>query len=118
MIGQILEYAAYLWNMTYEDLDSRIREKIGRGRADAMAEKTGESQWDEKAFHEGVIETLKGGTFNLIIIAVDSINEELRRIINYLNECGNASFTFHALDRVLFRILSDTRIHLGPVVEH
>jgi len=102
VIGQILEYAAYLWNMKYEELDSLVGNKIDGSLAEVMGAKMGSASWNEEVFRGGIEDTLKNGTFHLII-AVDSVNDELRRIINYLNECGNASFTFHALELETFR---------------
>ncbi|HOM92594.1 MAG TPA: hypothetical protein P5034_04535 [Rectinema sp.] len=60
-----------------------------------------------------VYETLKTGTFNLII-AFDHMNEELDRTLNYLNECGNAAFSFHAFE--LHRYQADFDEMLVPSI--
>jgi len=97
VIGQILEYGAYLWRMTYEEVDDRVRRQHPDGLAEAMRKAVADDgDWDEEAFRASVAETLRTGSFNLII-AVDAINDELSRTIAFLNGCGNPAFTFHAL---------------------
>ena len=96
VIGQILEYAAYLWEMTYEDVDSRVRQKLGNSLANIVEEAVA-GEWNEESFREGVKNSLAQGIFMLIIL-VDEINEELRRIIRYINESSDTVFSFHALE--------------------
>uniref|UniRef100_A0A7V4KBL8 DUF91 domain-containing protein n=1 Tax=Fervidobacterium pennivorans TaxID=93466 RepID=A0A7V4KBL8_FERPE len=102
VIGQILEYAAYLWGMSYEEVDGRIQKLKGKSLADLVAECVA-GEWDEEQFREGVKQTLEAGSFILIIV-VDEINEELRRIIRYLNECSKSAFSLHALEMKRFQI--------------
>ncbi|MEN3007308.1 MAG: hypothetical protein ABC585_00145 [Candidatus Methanosuratincola petrocarbonis] len=102
VIGQILEYAASLWGMSYEEVDRRIKNMKGKSLADLVAECTG-GEWDEEQFREGVKQTLERGSF-ILIIAVDEINEELRRTIRYLNECSKFAFSLHALEMKEFQI--------------
>ncbi|MBC7223775.1 MAG: hypothetical protein H5T59_05820 [Anaerolineae bacterium] len=45
---------------------------------------------------------MEEGKFTLIIV-VDEINDELRRIIRYVNECSKSSFSLHALEMRRFR---------------
>jgi hypothetical protein len=96
VIGQIMEYAAYLWQMNYEQVDSRIKQLKGKSLAESVAESIA-GEWDEELFRDGVRETLENGSFVLIIV-VDEINEELRRIVRYLNECSKSAFSLHALE--------------------
>ncbi len=102
VIGQILEYAAYLWGMSYEEIDRRIQSLKGKSLADLVAESVA-GEWDEEQFREGVKQTLETGSFILIIV-VDEINEELRRIIRYLNECSRSAFSLHALELKRFQV--------------
>lgn len=101
VIGQILEYAAYLWQMSYEQIDNRIEQIKGKSLAELVAESIA-SEWDEELFRDGVRETLENGSFVLIIV-VDEINEELRRIVRYLNECSKSAFSLHALEMNRFQ---------------
>lgn len=92
VVGQLLEYAAHLWQMTYERFDEMCcrAEKwqtqrladVMQGRVKAMG-----VEWAEEPFRAGLEANLKEGSFTLII-AVDRINDELRRIIEYLNSRG------------------------------
>jgi hypothetical protein len=97
VIGQILEYAAYLWTTSYEDLDAKVKTISGSSLAESMKNLAEKPDWDPNQFREDLQQNLQNGTFNLIV-AVDHINEELKRTIDYLNECGNTAFSFHALE--------------------
>jgi hypothetical protein len=102
VIGQILEYAAYLWQKNYEEVDMRIEQLKGK----PLAELVGESiagEWDEEVFRNGVKQTLENGSFILVIL-VDKINDELKRIVRYLNECSKSAFSLHALEMNRFRM--------------
>jgi hypothetical protein len=101
VIGQILEYAAYLWKMSYEQVDSRIQQLKGKSLAELIAESIA-GEWDEELFRDGVKQTLENGSFILVIV-VDEINEELRRIVRYLNECSKSAFSLHALEMNRFQ---------------
>lgn len=101
VIGQILEYAAFLWEMSYEELDGRVQQRRGKPLA-RLVEEAVAGEWDEGSFRAGVEQSLASGAF-LLVIVVDAINEELRRIVRYVNECGRADYSLHALELRLFR---------------
>lgn len=96
VIGQILEYAAYLWGMSYREVDSRVQRLKGKGLPELIEEAVA-GEWDRDSFEEGITQALANGSFTLIIV-VDEINEELRRIIRYVNECSRSIFSLHALE--------------------
>ncbi len=102
VIGQILEYGAYLWRMPYEEVSDRVLGRTGRTLAELMAEAVGDPNWDEQPFRERVEEILAEGSF-MLIIAVDQVNEELAKTVDFLNGCGSPSFSFHALEMPRFR---------------
>ncbi len=102
VIGQVLEYAAHLWRMTYDQFDDICSkaEKWGEKHlADLMREKMEgtEETWVEDDFRNNVASTLEKGDFRLII-AVDALNDELRRIIQFLNSRGAGSPQIYALE--------------------
>jgi len=101
VIGQILEYAAFLWKMSYEEVDERVQKQKGKSLADLVGTVLAED-WDEERFRNGVKQSLDSGSFILIIV-VDRINEELRRIIRYVNECSESAFSLHALEMQRFQ---------------
>lgn len=102
VIGQILEYAAYLWKMNFDDLNSRIQRMKGKNLTE-LAQKSVAGDWDDESFLTGIKQTLMSGSFILIIV-VDEINEELKRIIRYINECSESAFSLHALEMRRFRV--------------
>ncbi len=96
VIGQILEYAAFLWGMSSQELDRRVLAKRGLPLA-GLVEAAVAGEWDRTTFQIGLEQSLATGAFILVIV-VDEINEELRRIIMYINECSKSGFTLHALE--------------------
>jgi hypothetical protein len=98
VIGQVLEYGSYLWGMTYDQLDSQIKNRIGTNLADLVRAKVVDSdEWDEEEFRRAIAATLTDGTF-ILVIAVDEMNPELSRTVRFLNNCGNPAFAFAALE--------------------
>lgn len=110
VIGQILEYAAYLWQMSYEQVDEKVKEMNGKPLAELVAESVA-GDWDEELFRNNVRQNLENGSFILVIV-VDEINEELSHIIRYINECSKSTFSLHALE--MNRFQADTIEILVP----
>jgi hypothetical protein len=101
VIGQILEYAAFLWEMPYDALDAKVQVKSKKPLAEMMADAVA-ADWDEETFRTNVGHSLATGDF-LLIIVVDQINDELRQIIKFINERGTSGFTLHALELERFQ---------------
>jgi len=106
VIGQILEYGAYLWGMSYEEISQRVERRLGRPLAELVEEAFNEQDWDEEAFRTGVQTSLERGSF-ILIIAVDKVNDELSKTIRFLNGCGNPSFAFCVLEMERFESTGD-----------
>jgi hypothetical protein len=111
VIGQALEYGANMWKMTYDELDSIVKSRVNKTLADLMHESIQEEGWDEEVFRTNVGTALEAGSFILMIV-VDEITEELSRIINFMNACGNPAFSFAALE--MRRFQSDGNEMLVP----
>jgi hypothetical protein len=97
VIGQILDYAAHLWDMTYEELDQQIQSKTNSTLADLVLAQSGEIEWDEETFRANIRSALETGNF-ILTIAVNEINEELNKIVRYVNSAGTPAFSFAALE--------------------
>ena len=101
VIGQILDYSAHLWGMSYEDLNGRIQSMTNHSLADLVKEHAGDPNWNEEEFRANVESALTQGNF-ILTIAVNEINEELHRIIRYVNSAGEPAFSFAALEMKRF----------------
>ena len=101
VIGQILEYAAYLWEMDYDEVNARIRHLKDKDLSE-LVEGAVAAGWDEESFRDGLKQSLESGSFILIIV-VDEINEDLKRTIRYVNECSESAFSLHALEMRRFQ---------------
>lgn len=113
VVGQLLEYAAFLWTMDYEQFDRtccRAEKWQDRHLVDVMRERIDADsiEWSEELFISGVTDNLKSGNFTLII-AVDRLNDELRRIIEYLNSRGPGTPKISALEVLQFEA-GDTQL--------
>jgi hypothetical protein len=102
VIGQILEYAANLWELRYEDLEQGVRLRLGESLAELARAAVQSPEWDEEAFRSNVESALANGNFILIIV-VDEINQELARIIRYINASGSPGYDFAALEMRRFQ---------------
>lgn len=130
VIGQLLEYAAYLWELDYDGLDEGVRLRTGQALADLVGKRVHDPDWDEETFRRTVTATLRSGNFILMIV-VDEITPELVRIVRFVNDCGSPSFEFAALEmrrfqgegaemlvpRVFGPLLSEKSRPLGEPVE-
>lgn len=107
VIGQIFEYAAYLWKKPYAEFDAAFQRIRGAPLADLIRERLSaiseSGDWNDERFKEQVQENLDTGKFVLAIV-VDDLNEELSRTIAYLNERGRGTnFLLYALQLLTFK---------------
>jgi hypothetical protein len=87
VVGQVVAYAAGLWRLSFEELDSAFASRAGKNLSAAVAAIADEvgGDFEEAQFRNAVSANLAAGRFRLII-AVDAITEELKRIVEYLND--------------------------------
>lgn len=102
VIGQVLQYGANLWEMSYEELDQKVQLRTQRNLADLVREAVPDVDWDEEVFRANVESNLQAGNFILMIV-VDEIREELSRIVRFVNEAGKPGFSFAALEMRRFQ---------------
>ncbi len=102
VIGQAFEYGAHIWNMEYAELDQKIQVRTGKNLVDLVRERITDLEWDEESFRLNIENALKTGSFILMIV-VDQINDDLARIIHFVNACGNPTFSFAALEMRRFQ---------------
>lgn len=95
-MGRALDYAAILWEMTYDEFNNVVLESEGRSLDDIMSEKAPQDSWNVEEFKELVSNSLKQGNFRLIIV-VNDLNSELRKAIRFLTTRGAFSFEIYVL---------------------
>jgi len=101
VIGQIFAYAAGLWQMGYEDFDRAFRLRnnsvsLGDSVQAALPAERG-ADWREENFRRNVADNLAAGRFTLMI-AVDRITDELKRVVPYINTHTISEIQFLALE--------------------
>jgi hypothetical protein len=87
VIGQILEYAAFLWQMDFGSFDNFFIKSNGKTAFESLAHF--EPDIDKELFRATVQENLQAGRF-VLLIAVDEITHELDKILSYLSNRGAA----------------------------
>lgn len=98
VIGQVLEYAAYLWGMSFESFDAYFSKAESKSVLDLLVEK--DPTLDREQLRQNIADNLASGIFQLII-AVDAINPELEKIISYIARRGSG-LQFEALELELY----------------
>jgi len=97
VIGQVFEYGANLWGMSYDALDQKVIYKTKKSLAELVRSSVELPDWDEESFRRSISSNLAEGNLILIIV-VDEINEELGRIVRFINFAGNPAFSLSALE--------------------
>jgi hypothetical protein len=85
VVGQILEYASFLWGMSFDDFDDLFVRRREKSLLALVAEQI--ADFEGELLRSTIRKNLAEGKFQLLI-AVDRINDELERIISYFAECG------------------------------
>jgi hypothetical protein len=83
IVGQVLDYASSLWRMSFSDFDARWRQRHDGGLG--IIESVGAEGEEADAVRSLIEESLATGRFKLVL-AVDVINDGLRRIVEFLND--------------------------------
>jgi hypothetical protein len=97
VIGQIVEYAAFLNKLDYEQLDEVVLRRSGQHLHKLMEAKVADPEWDVTDFQAAVERNLSEGRFSLIIV-VDRMDDTLAVTLEYLNTCGFRNVSLHALE--------------------
>lgn len=95
VVGQVLAYAGGLWQMSYDDFASTWATRAGTSLLGHVADKTGAADPDQ--VRAGVETNLRSGEFTLVIV-VDEITSELKRIIEWLNVMTRTEVSVLALE--------------------
>jgi hypothetical protein len=104
VVGQVFAYASGIAQMTYEQLDSAFVASTNRSLMDAMAETvlSEDSSWNAETFRSSVAANLAAGRMGLLI-AVDGITEELKRIVEFINSHTTSALRVMALELSLVK---------------
>lgn len=95
VVGQIFAYASGLDGMTYDEFASRFALRAKQPLITAVQEAT--ASLSEPTFKAGLEATLASGHFRLVL-AVDEITDELKKIVEYLNRHLADSISLMALE--------------------
>ncbi|MDQ1249107.1 MAG: hypothetical protein QG597_3481, partial [Actinomycetota bacterium] len=94
VIGQVLDYSSRIWSMSIDDFETRWRARTGESAFEVFGV-------DASAVRSGVESALRDGSFTLVL-AVDAINDDLRRIVEYLNAITRDDVSILAFEATRF----------------
>lgn len=98
VLGQVIEYAASLNGISFEEFRRIMEIRLKTDLIDAMRERASE-EFDPIVWVDAVSKELKDGHFRLII-AVDQLSDALKQTVIYLNERATFSLVVAELRRV------------------
>lgn len=99
VIGQVLDYASRLWKMPVDAFETQWAVRTGESPFTSLGD-------DEGGIRRAVEANLAAARFR-IVLAVDAINDDLRRIVEYLNAVTVPSTAVIAVEFL--------RVHDGPI---
>lgn len=104
VVGQTLAYASGVWRMLYDELDVAFAARAGLPLVDAVAARAVEvgGDFDAETFRAAVARNLASGVMRLVI-AVDEITDELKRVVEFLNDRTRADLEVLALELAYVR---------------
>ena len=90
VVGQVLDYAAALWQIEPSKFTAAFARKAGSDPFETLRQEliAADPPWDQEACRSEVARRLRDGDFRLLI-AVDRIDDDLRRIIRFVNMRGS-----------------------------
>jgi hypothetical protein len=115
VVGQVFAYASALWRMPYDTFESAWSKAAKTPLIDSVRAIVTEAgaEWSEEDFRQTVSANLKAGSFRLLV-AVDEITEELRGIVEYVNQHTGGDLQLLAL-QLEYRRDGDVQILLPTI---
>jgi hypothetical protein len=98
VLGQVIEYAASLNGIRFEEFRRMLEVRLGTDPVEAMRDHASDD-FDAVRWGEAVSEALAEGRFRLII-AVDQLTDALKQTVIYLNERASFSLVVAELRRI------------------
>lgn len=90
IVGQVLDYASRMWAMGIDEFEQRWATLAGTSPFEVLSDEGGQ-------IRRIIEDRLRQGRFTLVL-AVDGINEDLRRIIEFLNHSTSTDLTVLAFE--------------------
>lgn len=102
IVGQVLAYAGGLWKMPYEDFAATFAARGGGTALLTAVQQSVGGELDLDAVADGVRDSLARGRFTLVL-AVDRITDELKTIVEFLDQHTTTDIRVMALEMAYYR---------------
>ena len=104
VVAQLINYAAELTKMSYEDFASAIAYAAGSNDQSLKQRiQKGAKSFDEVRFHDGLTRNLKQGRFLLLIVG-DGIREDVEGMREFLHRHPQMGFTLRLVEMAIYRL--------------
>jgi hypothetical protein len=103
VVSQLIDYAAGLSKMEYEDLDSAIADATGLSGGLIGRMKARGLEVNPKHFHDAISQNLRRGNFLLLAIG-DGIQEGVEAMADFLQGQPQLGFTLRLIEMAMFRL--------------
>jgi hypothetical protein len=99
VVGQVMAYASGIWRMTFADLDRAFAARAKKPLLEALAQRASSvgGDFDPESVRAAIERNLASGAMRLVI-AVDSITDELKRVVEFLNDRTRPELEILALE--------------------
>ena len=104
VVAQILDYAAELSNLSYEQLEEAVAKVLGRKKLDCLVQTVlGDAPGDEQkiAFIDAVSRSLRTSSFLLLIVG-DGIRSGLQQIAGLLQKRATLGFSLGLIEMAIY----------------
>ncbi|MBW3597796.1 MAG: hypothetical protein KY475_11035, partial [Planctomycetes bacterium] len=113
VVGQIIDYAKEVSRWSYEDLDAKAKKATQKSLWELISSCA--ERLEEARFVDAVSRNMRAGRFLLLIVG-DGIREEMERLAEFLQSTPQLRFTLALVELQLYRLGSDGRLLVIPVV--
>jgi hypothetical protein len=103
VVSQLIDYAAGLSKLEYEDLDSAIADATGLSGGLIGRMKARGLEVNPKHFHDAISQNLRRGKFLLLAIG-DGIQEGVEAMADFLQGQPQLGFTLRLIEMAMFRL--------------
>jgi hypothetical protein len=114
VVGQVIDYAAALSRISFEELDFAVRTSTG---GKGITEIVGVDELERQHLIDGISRSLGNGDLVLLVVG-DGIREDVEGIADLLGRAPHLAFTFGLIELAVYRALSGNTVVVPTVVAH
>ncbi len=103
VVGQIIDYAKEIAHWTFDDLESQVRARYGRGVIDTLRLIEQIEEEDESFLIDTISRNMQQGRFLLLIVG-DGIRESVEDMVSFLSQTPQLYFTLALVELQVYKL--------------